>query len=396
MSAMKMRWIISLTVLAAVSPLLAGPLAPVAPPPNVRAIGAPALEILPPEFRPATPQDGLIWSKATVATAELSPGRKVLIAIDASTPTAAGPDVIRFNFAGAGNFGKSVALPLKPKSADTWEFAQAVQVPLAGQEIPTQIFGAYSSRTGTQVNVQSARQGDCQFGEKTYRVLLIDGNRNFNFSDATKAELAGNLVTAVTFGDTLAVDTGDGSFKDATKVRLSFVGQPALVDGKWYSVTASPEQASVSAVAAAVQAGKVQVAHPQWSATLVGRKYAAVVKGAAEPVELPADDYALASYQETAGQDVFVYTDVFAKVPGPLSLKVAPGQMLDLKMGTPLTAKMDVQVSGKQVTVNFAMTDAGGHAMSDVAVNGDRPDAPQYEILSASGGRVHQATMHYG
>ena len=144
-----------------------------------------------------------------------------------------------------------------------------------------------------EMTVQAAADGACDFGNKSHKVRLIDGTSNMSFADPVKVVKAGAGMPVHLVGDTVLIDTDDGTFTKSVKI---YYGQPANIDGKWYQVSVSADGAKVTAAAADVTTGTVKIDHPSWTATFVGSKYHQTVSGDANPVTLPADTYTITNY----------------------------------------------------------------------------------------------------
>jgi len=244
-------------------------------------------------------------------------------------------------------------------------------------------------------------EGTCAFGDKAHPVRLIDGDSNLRLGDASSRIKMDNRVVGVKAGDTLVLDTGAGKFQPQD-VRKCFYGQPVLVDGTWYRVTVSPDGSKVSSAPLAVTSGKIKIPHDQWRATFIGETYILAAGGGAAPIDLPADRYLLADYQEIAklpnGEPAVLERD------GRRALYTGTAKAIDLPAdktvqvaaGSPLTGRVEAVQTGRQVLLSLSLLDAAGADVSDVAVAKDRPAAPRIEIRDAAGKTVHKAAMEYG
>jgi hypothetical protein len=78
------------------------------------------------------------------------------------------------------------------------------------------------------------------------------------------------------------------------------------------------------------------------------------------------------------------------------TIKVAAGTTTELKLGSPLQARVSPRVSGRSVSFSLALTDAAGLDISNVTVNGQRPSAPKLRIKRADGKEVGRYDFQYG
>ena len=165
------------------------------------------------------------------------------------------PDRLRFDFTGKGAFNDTQVVPIHWMSpggqAGRGQFGPTVlAVQEAGRTLSVTVSGmcmATGSRGGPayvlRASFVAAAEGPCQFGEKSRTVRVVDGG-NLSFRDGLKLPLAGPLYSALLrqYADKVIVLKDDG-----TVDTWSYYGQPVRVDGQWYVVSVSDDQASVSA-----------------------------------------------------------------------------------------------------------------------------------------------------
>ena len=355
-------------------------------------------------FTKPTEGDGTVNKHAMVAT--LKSGKLVIkVAIDTRSPDTKVPDVIRFDFTGEGKFDDKLVVPLKRLNQDQASFGPAtLDVQVDGRTIPVTVRGGYfKSGTYRQMNVSfgTAVEGTCAFGEKTYAVRVIDGNNNLRLGDVTTQIKHNRKLMGINAGDTLVVDTGDGSFAKPIK---SFYGQPVLVDGKWYDVTISADVSKVSARQMEIEeAGTIKITHKEWSATFIGEKYILMLKGDTAPIAVPPDRYVVTDYQEMVGSEpgkspARLMSGFGGNYPGKGKVvEVKADQMTEIPIGSPLTASITAKQSGRTVRLSLVLTDASGANVDDLTgPKGGRPPAPKVEIFDTEGKSVYKCTLEYG
>ena len=333
----------------------------------------------------------------------------IQVAVDSSKADSKAPDVVRFDFSGQGKFDKDLAVPLKADQGG-WTFGpKTLQVKRGGKTLPVSVQGRYVKVDATdevtlreiQVTVLAGVQGDVKFGDKTHAVRLVDANGNFNFNDAARPMEKGGQVVAITPGDTIAIDTGDGKFGPSTQ--LFPYGQPVRVDGKWYKV--SLVKGTISAQSVNLPPATVKVNAPEWACKLASQSGVLYLRGAKEPVEVPAGDYFILDYDvlgtagnSPAGAPRPMFSgrgqSVVAGEVKPVSL--AAGKEALLPIGAPLKAGVTSKQSEGDVVFSFALADCGGHVVGGVIGNKGTPPPPKISVVDASGKEVYQNTLEYG
>ena len=351
---------------------------------------------------------GTVHPMATVLTAR-SGDLTVDLAIDSADAKASAPNLVRFDFTGKGKFNDQDVAPLKSASTGT-SYYQAtfgpavISVQRGGRAVPVTVQGVYyrsSSSRRAQFTLVAGVEGKCAFGEKTFAVRIIDGNGNIAFGDKTTAQRSGGRAVGYVMGDTLAIDTGDGTFTKS--VQKCMFGQPVLVGGSWYQVTVTADASKVQGRPLELKAGKLRIAHDHWSCVMVGGNDVLHVSGGREPVSLPAGPYTVVSYAE--------YTGEASQAPrGALSsgrmagysgrsktCQVAAEKVTELVVGSPMTASVVTSQSGRALQFNLRLVDASGVQVDSLFLPGRRiPPPPKVKILNAAGKQIYAATLEYG
>ncbi|HET6428630.1 MAG TPA: hypothetical protein VFJ30_09485 [Phycisphaerae bacterium] len=364
------------------------------------------------EFGKPAADCGTVNPHAVVAT--MRSGRLTIqAAVDSTQADAKAPDVVRLDFTGEGKFGDGCAVPLKAarEGSQTGRFQArfgpaTVRIRRGEQMVPVIVSGEYyksGSYRRLTLSVGAAVEGACRFGGKTYKVRVIDGDNNVGFGDAAEAAMRAGKLRALAPGDTLAIDTGDGTFQRS--VIQSLYGQPVLVDGQWYDVRVSQDGAKIAAEPVPVEAGRIRIDHPRWKARLVGAKHILCLTGGKDPIPVPADRYVFLDYTEFGldadgeaaqlmcrGREAYSGTAKAFDVPA--------GSTTEIVVGSPLTATIDVQHrSGSDYSLSLKLLDASGARVDGLTVpslRSGRPDPPKVDILNAGGERVYSSTLEYG
>ena len=330
----------------------------------------------------------------------------VKAAIDSSKPDVKAPDVLRLDFSGTGKFDTDSVVPLSNVSTQGTSMAATIgpktlQVKQGDRTIPVTVRGSYyksDTYRRMTLTLSTAVEASCKFGEKTCKVRLIDGTNNLKMADAARPIVSGGRPNYYQAGDTIAVDTGDGTFTKG--VRKSFYGQPVIVGGKAYTVSLSADGTKVSVEPSTAALGKIQVDQPVWEAKLVSAKHVTFVSGGKEPVEVPEGNYAIVGYQvrpEAKSPAMLGGRGPTDKQGRPVLLAVAAGGVTALAIGAPLKAVVEPTQTDDMVRLSLALTDAAGGRISSLANNdGTLPPPPKVKVVDDQGKTVYEKTLEYG
>ncbi|NLF32905.1 MAG: hypothetical protein GX591_18710 [Planctomycetes bacterium] len=351
---------------------------------------------------------GTVHPNATVARLTAA-GTPIAVAIDASGPQVASPDVFRLDFTGRGRFEEGCFVPFKLSSQGQVTTGRigpgTVTVERNGQTVPVGVTGnywKYGSRRILQLHLISVRQGDCDFGGTTRRVRLVDGTGNLAVNDVARPgqqRSAGRQARmAVTrAGDTVVVDLGDGSFSGPTARGL--VGHPIHVGGAWYTVEVSDDQAAVTAKPFAAATGQVRVDHGEWTMILASRDHVFPLAGGTGAIPLPEGLYQVVQYGQRTpveGQNRVAVLGCSNDGVRPPIVRIKAAETTDLAIGDPLAPSIRVQIRGSSVRMDFAVADAAGLAIDGLGLPTGRRPTPKVTIRDAQGKIVHQGTFEYG
>lgn len=352
---------------------------------------------------------GLV-SPAAVIISFPGRGTNVMVAVDSTKADATAPDVLRFDFTGQGKFDGAPTVPLKT-AAKTDQIFQAqfgpatVQAHIGQVTIPVGVKGMYQKAGDSRylgLNMATAAEGKCRFGDKDLAVRVVDGDNNLHLGDKWKVPAATGPFPQVIPGDTLMVAGADGKFgKDA---RAFAFGSPVEIGGAWYAVKLSDDATKIDAEPLKVAAGSIQIDHPKWSCMLLGKEYPLSVSGGAAPVSVPAGEYTLIKYEEwssAAGGDTAAHmtrNDYSVPPPATGPTVVEAGKVTKVAIGTPLTGTVVARKStARQFTLALELKDASGKSVSSLELpGGQRPAPPTVTVRDASGKEVYTNTLEYG
>ncbi|NLF32906.1 MAG: hypothetical protein GX591_18715 [Planctomycetes bacterium] len=333
---------------------------------------------------------------------------RIAVAIDATTPEAPAPDVLRLDFTGQGRFEGAPVVPLKSYPMGGGSFyapfgPELITVQRGGEILPVWVEGFYNRSRGQRslwLETATAREGICRFGDRSCAVQVLDGSLNLAVNDRTAFARDHDHRSIGTIGDTLAIDVGDGSFAADTVVR-AFVGQPVQVDGRWYRVTVADDQKSLSAAPWTGPLGHLRIDHDDWWCLLIGDDSAVVVRGGRQDVPVPAGTYEVVEGRQILrGQRPGSLAWEAERNVAAATVTIEAGRTAVLAVGAPIALKVRAAVDGRRVSMDLEQLDAAGLPVSGITVGdaarGRRPPAPRLTVTDADGKIVHRGTFDYG
>ena len=370
----------------------------------------PAHVYQPKAFAKPSEGDGTVHRKAKIASIQMG-GQTVKLAIDAQDPGDKKPNVVRIDLSGQGQFAAAPTAPLQVHQGSKQSMHASIGpgtfwIERDGQQIPVSVSGNYyeyrhgrgARGRNLSLSITTAAEGRCQFGDRALRVRIIDGNSNLKIDDAAKTGQGMPFARQVQ-GDTVVVY--DGVKPDAGQLLKSFVGQPVQIEGRWYELAVAPDTLMIKAAPVDIEAGQIQFAHEHWSALLIGKEHVFDLRGGAEPIDLPADRYAVAGFtQQGEPNDQGRRATLMVSGPrmrGGNTIDVLADQTVPVDCGAPLTARVGANQKGRMVQLSLDLRDAGGRKVQSIMLaNGGRPPEPRIKILNADGEQVHTGKMEYG
>jgi hypothetical protein len=352
---------------------------------------------------------GVVNARAVIVKFTPPRGPALTIAIDSDKP-GAGANLLRFDFTGKGQFRDAPTVPLV---AGPWQLGstemkfgpKTVEARTASGVVPIRLEGRYY-RSGTYrlfvLDLSSAAQATCRFGEKSYTVRIVDGNNDLRYGAPWRAPRSTRNRTFST-GDTVIVEAGAG--EGSKGVRTACYGSPVEVGGAWYDVRVSEDGKSISAEPVDLAAGRVRINQHKWACLLIGRKHAIRLTGGREPVAVPADDYVLTRFEQwskpKAGQaPARVERSDYSrgKTDKELHLTVRAGKTAEVAVGSPLSARIEVnRRSGRTYSLGMSLTDVSGSDVGGLTMpNGKPPSPPKVTIRDEAGKAVYSGSLEYG
>ena len=357
------------------------------------------------------PRQGIgLVSPAAVIISFPGQGTNVQVAVDSAKADATALDLLRFDFTGQGKFEGAPTVPLKVTAKAATEFQYefgpaTLQARIGEATVPVSVKGVYLKVGDNRVlglNLGTAAEGKCRFGDRDLAVRVIDGDNNLHLGDKWKVPAATGPFPQVIPGDTLMVAGADGKFgKDA---RAFAFGSPVKIGGAWYAVKLSDDATKIDAEPLKVAAGSIQIDHPKWSCMLLGKEYPLSVSGGAAPVSVPAGEYTVIKYEEWSlaegGETAAHMTrnDYSAPPPATGPTVVEAGKATKVALGTPMTGVIAARKgAARQFTLALELKDASGKNVVSLELpGGQRPAQPTVTIRDASGKEVYTNTLEYG
>ena len=217
-------------------------------------------------------------------------------ALDADSAAAQRFTCLRLAFSEAAPFAADTTVELTPLYATNTQFAaqfgpQTFNVPLNGRTLPVTVAGSYTQdNSGGRLTLAlaTALQGACAFAEQTHAVRLVSGDNSLQPGSPFPPTVADIAAKGFHGGDTVVVDTGDGTFSNSIR---AFYGHPLQVDGHWYTLALTPDASAFIATPFTGATGSITMNQGRWEAILLGKTHLLHLTGDAGTFTIPADQY---------------------------------------------------------------------------------------------------------
>lgn len=367
------------------------------------------------EFQDAPAGCGTVHQSAVVGSADAE-GRGAWVAIDATEPSAAGPNVIRINFSGKCQFDDAVTIPFEEIAAQgragdaRYHFGpRTVEFECNGNPRVAHLEGTYykyGDRRYLGMYLDLAVEAEVRFGETVLPVRIYDGGAQ-NGMIGTVADMPWRGVTTRNLerGDSVIVmlegDSwqGDGTKAGAHRFTGAFLGTPVWVNGAMYELTYWEDGDLLEVRPSSVPVSYVQVDHFNWNATLVGEKYSRRVSWVDEtPIPVPADTYVIAGYNEMSpklGLEEKEYGYYFGH--GDLrdrerAFECRPGETVHVPIGSPLEISVEADGGEAYVELRVYIRDCDGR---EVHPESSLQGPPSVTVADADGNVVERIPVQY-
>jgi hypothetical protein len=376
-----------------------GDLAPKAGEPD--RYGGSILQMQAPEApKPAPAGCGTVNPNAKIITMGGS-ASSVVVAFDAEKADAKILDVLRIDSDGTGKFTADASIPIAWPAPDGTGSAQigpaTITLVRDGRKVPVTVKGVAASSTSGMASMflifSTCLEGQCAIGDKTYTVRLVDTTGNFRAADAAKVTLKDGVPVDQGRGDAIWVAAGEG----AQLKSVGSLGQPFLMDGRWYEMSVSADQSKVTASAVKGPFGKIKVDADQWQARLVGTERVIAISGGKEPVEVPAGKYAVLTGSMTKSKVLAMMTDSRFAQGKAAMFEVPADKTVENPFGQPLATSVEVTLTGRNAIFMPTVTDAGGRFVGSFFVlgTGVSKSGGQFEVTDADGKIVYSASLEF-
>lgn len=234
--------------------------------------------------------------------------------------------------------------------------------------------------------------GRIRLGDQSHKVALADNNANGAFND---------LSTMPWDGDRLLIDLdGDGKFTVNTEESPETfpLGKLLQVGDRYLGLEVAPDGSRLATAVPELKFGQVQSAAGGFQVWLSSKNGVLRVRSDNGQAKVPAGEYRLVMASLTRTDEKgrkWELTSYTRGEPGP-PVKVAESGTTELKLGSPLQARAEAYVRGREVSFGLQLTDAAGLPLSNLTVDGQRPPAPRLRIRSAAGKEIGCYDFHYG
>jgi hypothetical protein len=257
------------------------------------------------------------------------------------------------------------------------------------------------------------REGRVRLGGQDYRVVLLDGDCNGVFNERNPAtvdnphQYGGDQLIVLPDGEKPAELTPDLLAQSMPLGRYVAVG-----DGV-YEVGSEPNGGCLKVYRREVATGPVQVGMKGCRLLFLGEDGPVVIHAGSSEARLPIGKYRLESQRvsrtddegrlwvvETYPSTVFVRTASAAGMAsrsarGVLEVTADSGPEIPA-FGPPLVLSVSASPRGEEVSIGLSVTGERGDPVLSVLVDGTRPPAPSFQVVSAAGKVVAEDQFEYG
>ena len=243
-------------------------------------------------------------------------------------------------------------------------------------------------------------------GKKKHHLVLVDYNSNGRFDDEFKVNDRGSGSMFPLPGDMLLVDPSPTATLDTDLTsgdNRYLVSKLVNFGGKFFELKVSPSGDKVELNPASVDIGYVNSQHPGFRAILHSDQGFLKVGGErTKGIPLPVGEWRLLSYTVDFGGSPMKgrggVTRVAARATSDCkSLEIVKEKTVDLPFGPPF--RPQVRVTGRRgedAQLGLSILGAGGEICTNLVVNGNRPESPEFVITTPKGEVVERGKFKYG
>ena len=241
--------------------------------------------------------------------------------------------------------------------------------------------------------------GDITLGGQAYRAMLVDGNLNGRYGDT----FSGLSNLSLGAADFLAIDLNQNGrfdmpdFESAAAIETSPLTSGIKVGGAYYRI-------QVPADGSQIQAEKVEPAFGTLAVDVPGLSFLTLSDFGFQrigPVDgkasLAAGKYTVLQMTLTQRDEAGAEWTLTGRSGKEDPLQILPDQTLQLQIGPPLKARIEVGQTEGTASMTFSLVGRGGEVYAGGAMkDGKRQPAPKLEILDESGKVLATGTFEYG
>jgi hypothetical protein len=288
------------------------------------------------------------------------------------------------------------------------------------------------------------RRGEMMLGGKKQKVVVLDANSNGRFDDVTSIRKdirgAGGQIFP-SLGDVLWIEeeraaaAKPGAPPPAIPMRIQ-LSKVNLLGGKFYQLKVSPTGDELTCAPCTLPMGKITSPHAPCTVELAGDLgVVSLPLEKSQPAEIMAGQWRLVSYTLTVkdwkepskhkaakGSGGPSLADALAKavldalfadpepVYGPPAVcvlsaqgtmdgkpvSVGAGETTTLAFGPPYKPRVTVGSAGDMVYLGMALAGAEGERVTNLVLNGHRPEKPKITITGPEDKVVAEGTLEYG
>ncbi len=361
-------------------------------------------------FQPSLGRPADVKGEPAGATGELRyftgqlGSRQVVMAMDSGSP----PNL--FVGKDGGNDFSGVK-PVRREKSDvrfsggpSWQYGPvSIKAPGAPEGAAARVLIANLQDSALMVYPAGYLVGKVKLGDKSYKIALVDGDFDgrYTVTESDDASPRGS--------DVLAMDlNGDGNFVYMANGKMEIRPLTPLVRvaDKYYEVKIAADGTGLRMVASSPKMGTLSVGNDGVSLVVSGTGGMQYLESGKGEWKLPAGRYSCQSLTLTAKdkQGRKWQLDASGQTGKLKSIDIKPGQTLNVKVGSPLVVKTDVQQQdsgwifrGKTVTVGFTIVGAAGEEYAPGAKkDGTQVSAPKIKIYNDKGEVLTTGDFAYG
>lgn len=277
--------------------------------------------------------------------------------------------------------------------------------------------GCGQEHEGVAVSGACYWEGRARFGDQERRVVLLDGDCNGLFDERNPSTLedmygyGGDQIIILPDADEPVEMSADLLARATPLTRYVQAGK------SFYEIRPAASGASLRVYTRRVPTGTIRVNATGYRLQFVGEHGPVVVESDERESCLPVGKYRLREQAirrtdaegrlwevQTSPQIMYreltIETEALGRRPSRSTrgvLEVTADSVLEIPaFGPPLVMSLGASPQEDEVSISLSLAGENGDRVTSVTVNGERPPAPDFQIVSAAGKVIAQDQLEYG